>query len=158
MAFQACSQSFIVDPTSIHIEKVSSNWQVAVIYGFRLTGSYGFQFYRVDIPPIEVGMPVQLSEKHDRAWVIASRARKDIGWAADRAAYLCAQNFVANRNYYTNPLRVSKDFMAEMTLCLNEKIPGVRVRFESMQTPDVERSKVQFKVISFQAYLLHLGI
>ena len=151
-------QSFIVDPSSIEIEETASNWQTTIITGFVLTGNYGFSLFRVEIPPVEVGFPIRLGETHDNAWIIKSRAKKDIGWSADKAAYLCAQRFIQNRAYYTNRARVIADFKRDMYAFLKIKIPGVRVQYEGQGSPNIERSGVRFLRVTYEEYLEHLGL
>lgn len=152
------AQSYIVDPASIHIEETASNWQATILTGFVLSGNYGSVFYRVDLPPMEVGFPIQLGASHDYMWIMRSVAARDIAWAADRAAYACAQRFIQNRAYYANKALVTADFKADMIRFIQKRIPGVRVQYESLRSPRIERSQVGFKMVTYPAYLLHLGL
>ena len=151
-------QSYIVDPTSIHLEETASNWRSTILTGFALSGTYGFAFYRVEIPPIEVGVPKFIGPDSDRHWLMDREVKKAIAWAADQAAYLCAQKWIANRSYYTLPSRVQRDFKQLLRINLQTKIPAERVKSEDFASPRIGRSKIAFMQISYPAYLLHLGI
>ncbi len=151
-------QSFIVDPASIHIEETASNWQTAILTGLVLSGNYGFAYYRIDFPPIEAGLPKQIGTGEEADWIHSRRAQRIIGWAADRAAYHCAQRFIANRSYYVNRARVLADFKQAMELMLKTKASGARVRYEGPNTPRIDRSEIRFLSVSFGAYLAHLGV
>ncbi|MEM7373648.1 MAG: hypothetical protein AAF587_33805 [Bacteroidota bacterium] len=77
-AIQAQGQSFIVDPGSIQLESTASNWQTAVINGFVLSGNIGLSFYRVAIPPLEVGLPLYKGPDDDHDWIMNRDAVKQI--------------------------------------------------------------------------------
>ena len=53
---------------------------------------------------------------------------------------------------------VVRDFKQYVLLNLQSKIPACRVQYEGVQTPRIERSQIQFLVVSYEAYLVHLGL
>ena len=152
------AQAYVLDPSSVHLEQTAANWRTCILSRMLLSGSYRFVRYEVALPPLEVGTPIQIGPDDDPEWIMTRATREAIAWAADVAAYTCAQNWVADRSYYTRKGVVYQDFKAAFLTALQTRIPGARAQYESRQTADVPYSAIRYKVISYQAYLLHLGI
>lgn len=157
-ALKVQAQCLIVGPTSIHLEQTASNWQTTILTGFVLSGNVGFTYYRVDIPPLEIGLPRYTGPDDDRQWIMTRRAVKDIAWAADRAAYLCAQRWIIDRSYYSQKATVVRDFKQAFLLNLQTRLPACRLKYEGKNSPRIDRSVIRFVQISYGAYLVHLGI
>ena len=151
-------QALVVDPASIQVEETASNWQTALLDGFKLFGSYGFATYKVEIPKLEVGLPIQLGEAHEHEWILKRTAQNTIAWAADKTAYTCGQRYIQDRSYYARYGEVIKDFRMYFQRYLSFRIPGSRVGSIGSQTPKIPTSTIQFKRIPYSTYLLHIGI
>lgn len=152
------AQAYVLDPNSVHLEQTAANWRTCILSGMLLSGSYRFVRYEVALPPLEVGVPIQIGPDDDPEWIMRRTACEAIAWAADVAAYTCAQHWVADRSYYTRKGVVYRDFKAAFLTALQTRLPGARAQYEGRQTPDVPYSVIRYEMISYQAYLLHVGI